>query len=186
MKPISNLYTIETSLYLLRAPQAGDIPFIYSASQHKGFTDGMIWDPPENEEELIKSLTNSLKGWQEGNAYSFTILEKHSNTFLGRISIRLIDDKDVWNVGFWTHPIHQNKGIMTEVLQAILHFGFQELKAERIEACYALWNIASEKVLKRNGMQFDRYLEKGFKKNGKWVDENLLAITNEEWQKGLK
>jgi len=70
---------------------------------------------------------------------------------------------------------------MTEALKGVLKFGFEELSAVKIEACHALWNKASEKVLKRNGMMFERYLEQGFKKNGQWVEENLLVINREKW-----
>ena len=48
---------------------------------------------------------------------------------------------------------------------------------------HALWNKASEKVLLRNGMIFERYVAEGFKKNGEWVEENLLVINREQWNK---
>lgn len=88
----------------------------------------------------------------------------------------------IWNIGFWTHPESQRQGIMTESVHAILRFGFEELLATRIEACHAIWNKASEKVLERNGMKFVRYIPQGFKKKGQWIDENLLAINKEEWE----
>lgn len=39
---------------------------------------------------------------------------------------------------------------------------------------YALWNKASKKVLINNGFTFVKYLEKGFKKNGQWMEGNLF------------
>ena len=71
---------------------------------------------------------------------------------------------------------------MTEAVKAVIDFGFRQLKAREVEACYALWNKASERVLQKNGMQFVRYLEQGFQKNGGWVAENLLAIRREGWR----
>ena len=70
---------------------------------------------------------------------------------------------------------------MTESLGAVLAFGFGELAAIRIEARHALWNHASEKVLKKNGFQFVRYLPQGFQKRGEWVEENLLAIDKKDY-----
>jgi len=146
----------------------------------------MVWSPPEKQEDLIEPLRNNKKAWESGKGYAFTITEKENGKPLGRISIRKIDKENRWNVGFWTHPESQKQGIMTEALKGVLKFGFEELSATEIEACHALWNKASEKVLKRNGMTFERYLAEGFKKNGKWVEENLLVIDLEKWNKGRR
>jgi len=70
---------------------------------------------------------------------------------------------------------------MTEAIRGIIEFGFMNLNAKRIEAEYATWNIASQKVLENNGMQFVSFIEKGFKKNDKWNSENKMAIDKLEW-----
>ncbi|KAA3634422.1 MAG: N-acetyltransferase [Bacteroidetes bacterium] len=180
---IPKSYQIETPRFRLRIPSEADIPFVFSASRYEGFNDGMLWEPPESIEELKAPLSRSISAWQKGEGFSFTVDDKKTNQPLGRISIRITKEPGRWNVGFWTHPESQGKGIMTECLKAVLAFGFEKLMAEKIEACHALWNVASEKVLKRNGMQFEKYLEKGFLKKGKWVPENLLVITRSEWEK---
>lgn len=75
---------------------------------------------------------------------------------------------------------------MTEAAKAIIEFGFTVLDADRIEACHALWNTGSEKVLTRIGMKFVCYIAQGFQKHGKWVEENLLAIETEDWKSSKK
>lgn len=176
-------FQIETERFRLRIPSENDFPFIFSATRYEGFNDGMLWEPPENEAELVEPLKRSLQAWESGEGYAFTIEAKGNPQLLGRISIRKTKESGRWNVGFWTHPESQRKGIMTECLGAVLAFGFEQLRADKIEACHALWNEASEKVLKRNGLKFERYLEKGFQKNGEWVPENLLVISKTEWHK---
>lgn len=147
----------------------------------------MLWEPPEKEEELIEPYENGVKAWQEGTAYSFTIELKHSLEFIGRISIRREDEESVWNLGFWTHPRHQGQGYMSESVARIIEFGFVELEAKQIVACHAIWNVASERVLKKAGMRMIRYIPEGFKKNGEWVEENLLGVSSDSWRqhKGL-
>lgn len=185
MKIFPQNYIIETKNYQLRIPHAADIPAVFSATRVEGFNEGMQWDPPEKEEELFQALARNIKAWEEGRSYVFSILKKGESDLLGRIGIRKTEDVGVWDVGFWTHPSVQGQGIMTEALAAILNFGFVELSASRIEACHALWNTASEKVLKKNGLKFVRYIEKGFQKRGKWIEENKLAISREEWELGV-
>ena len=172
---------LESKNLRLRFPALEDLPFIFSATRTSGFNDGMLWDPPKSEEELIIPYHNGIKAWEEGKDFAFTIENNLTSDFLGRISIRKTKLDDRWNIGFWTHPDHQGKGIMTEAVQLILKFGFEQLEAKTIESCHALWNKASEKVLIRNGLKFEFYLEKGFMKKGKWVEEHLLSISRDEW-----
>ena len=170
-------FTLNTQHFSLRIPDESDLEFVFSTTQYPGFHDGMLWDPPKSTEELIQPLKNNLKSWKEGSGYSFTIETKEPPPErLGRITIRKTESKNIWNVGFWTHPKHQGKGIMTEALKAITDFGFSELYAEEITADYAIWNKASEKVLLKNGFRFSRHIEKGYFKNGKWESENQLVL----------
>lgn len=179
---IKKTITLEVDDLRLRIPSLGDIPEIFEATKYPGFNDGMGWDAPNSPEELIKPYYNAIKAWEEGKAYVFSIEQFESSKLLGRISIRQTKEIGRWNVGFWTHPKHQNKGIMTKALSRVLSFGFDHLDAIVIEAYHALWNVGSEMVLKKNRMKFIKYVKKGFKKKGEWVEENLLAIERSEWE----
>lgn len=175
-------FRLETKRLVLQFPSLEEVPLVISATKYEGFNDGMLWDPPENDAPVIRSYHNNIKAWQSGKGYGFSLIDRSSGDFIGRISIRREEEEGVWNIGFWTHPVQQGKGYMTEAVGAILRFGFEVLQAKRIEACYALWNKASERVLKKNGLYFLRYIEKGFKKKGQWVAENLMGIERIEWE----
>ena len=179
---IAKNYVIETKRCRLKCASLEDIPYILSATRYEGFNDGMLWESPAKEEELIEPYENSIRAWENGESYTFSIESKDSKNFIGRISIRRREALNVWNIGFWTHPIYQSQGYMTECAQAVLDFGFNELKAEKIDACHALWNKASEKVLQKIGMTYIEYVPQGFMKKGEWVEENHLGISREDWQ----
>lgn len=131
----------------LRYISKDDLPHIFKAAQYPGFTDGMLWEPPASEEELIPPYESNLKAWADDLAYCFTIETKETIEFVGRIAIRKQEEKDLWDLGFWTHPERQKKGYMTEAVETVMEFGFRELDASEIVACHALWNKQSEKVL---------------------------------------
>jgi ribosomal-protein-alanine N-acetyltransferase len=180
---ISKETKLETNRLILQFPSLEELPFVMSATKYEGFNDGMLWEPPETEAPVIENFHYCQKAWEKGEAYCFSLIEKEKGYFIGKISIRQEPDADVWNIGFWTHPTQQGKGYMSEAVGAILQFGFEYLGAHRIEARYALWNKASERVLTKNGMRLIRYLEKGFMKKGKWVEENLVGIDNPRLKK---
>jgi [ribosomal protein S5]-alanine N-acetyltransferase len=174
-------FTIETARCLLRCPSVEDIPDVFAATRFAGFNNGMQWEPPATIEELEEPLRSQILDWEAGRTFSFTIADPASNRLIGRIGIRKTNRLDVWNIGFWTHPEHQGRGYMTESLTAIIAFGFDRLGATRIEASYALWNKASQRVLQKGGMRFMRYIPHAFQKKGHWIEANKMEITKQEW-----
>lgn len=178
---IPKTVTLETDRCRLRFISKNDIPHIFSATRFPNFNDGMLWEPPEKEEELIEPFERHSKAWTEGQGYTFTIELKESSDFIGRITTRKQDYPSVWDIGFWTHPKLQSLGYMTEATAKLIDFSFEVLQASKVVACHATWNKASEKVLKKNGLTFVRTNPEGFKKNGSWVEENELEITREKW-----
>lgn len=172
---------LETSRLLLRIVSEGDIPAVFAASQVPGFTDGMLWEPPATTAELRENLLKSLAAWDTGQAFAFSIYQTGDSALVGRIGIRKTETNDVWNLGFWTHPDHQGRGFMTEAAHRIIELGFTELNAHQIEAFYAAWNQASRRVLEKLGMKFMEHRPRGFLKRGKWVPDNRMVISRQEW-----
>jgi len=183
---LANSFTLETSRLLLRQPCEADIPPIFAATRVPGFNDGMTWEPPADEAPLREHLQTILTCWREGSAYVFSITDRDSGELLGRISIRHLEQHPpgVWDLGAFTLPAHQGRGIMSEALAGMVAFGFEHLQATRLEACHAHWNKASGRVLSKLGFRFVRYIQHGFQKNGHWVAENLLALERKAWQNG--
>ncbi len=173
--------TILSDRLRLRRFSKSDIPFVFSASRYQGFCAGMRWHPPQTEDELLEPFLANEQAWQSGAAYTFTIESRTTTEPLGRIVIRRQEDA-IWDLGFWTHPLHQRQGYMTEAVVASLGFGFVQLGASEIQAAHATWNAASRRVLDRAGLHFIRRIPEGFQKNGEWVEEDLLSITRRQWQ----
>ena len=141
----------------------------------------MQWDPPEKLEEILDFHSTAEDQWEKGEMFCFSIDSKKRKEFIGRVGIHKEEIEKEWNLGFWTHPKHQSQGYMSEIVPFVLEFIFTRLSGEAVIACHALWNKSSEKVLKKSGFEFVRSLPEGFKKNGTWVEENLLKISKEKW-----
>lgn len=54
-------------------------------------------------------------------------------------------------IGYELAPEHWRKGIMTEVVETIVHYGFEELGLHRIEAFVVPNHTASRKLLEKTG-----------------------------------
>lgn len=175
-------FVLETPRCVLRAPAQTDVPHVFSATRFPGFNDGMRWEPPETVDELREPLERNLEAWRVGTAYTFTVETKPPPVFVGRVVVRQTEG-DRWELGFWTHPDEQGKGYTTEAATAVLGFGFTRLGAEQIEACHAVWNQGSRRVLEKLGMTFVKHLPQGFQKNGVWVAEDCLGVSRDGWRK---
>jgi ribosomal-protein-alanine N-acetyltransferase len=178
---LDDSFVIETTRCRLRKFSRRDISFIFSASRYAGFCDGMMWSPPDAEEDLLETHEASEVAWASGRAFTFTIEKLISTEPIGRIVIRREEEDEPWTVGFWIHPVHQRQGYMTEALRAIVDFGFEHLSAAEIQAEHATWNIGSRRALEKAGFQHIRHIPRGFEKNGRWVAVDLLRITAEHW-----
>ena len=72
--------------------------------------------------------------------------------------------------GFW------NKGIMTEVLEAVLDYAFDRVGFNRVQAEVFYGNDASSAVLKKCGMVLEGVARQKYYKNGEYIDTALWAI----------
>ncbi len=176
-------FELVTTRCRLRAPSAGDIPFIFSATRVPGFNEGMAWDAPDSEAELAERFHHNQRAWARKEEFTFTIDALDSDVFLGRIVIRK-DQKaadGTWNIGYWIHPYSQSRGYATEAGRAVVDFGFDRLEASVITAAAATWNVASERVLEKLGMKLISRIPHGFLKRGEWVAEHGYAISRGDW-----
>jgi len=176
--------TIITKRLRLRRFAKSDISFVFSASRHEGFCDGMRWSPPQTEDELLAPLASNAQAWESGVGYTFTIENRTTAQPLGRIAIRF-QAGSLWDLGFWMHPLHQRQGFMTEATLALIEYGFLQLGASEIQAAHATWNVASKRVLERAGLHFVKRIPEGFQKNGQWIEEDLHSITRQQWEQKI-
>ncbi len=177
---IDREHRLKTERCILRHVSEEDIPHVFAATRFQGFNDGMTWDPPQEEADLLDPYRRNCEAWRAGTNYVFTI-ESHAGEFIGRISIGRAETEGLWNVGFWTHPNHQGTGYMTEAVRRVLAFGFDELAASEIDAQCATWNAASRRVMEKAGMVWREQLPQGFKKGGIWIEVDRLSMAREEW-----
>ncbi len=71
---------------------------------------------------------------------------------------------------------------MSEAIKPMLDFGFETLSLNRIYAYHMKRNIASGKVLQKNGFQLEGLLRQRVRKWGIFEDVILLSILRQDWQ----
>jgi RimJ/RimL family protein N-acetyltransferase len=84
-------------------------------------------------------------------------------------------------IGYWIGEPFWGKGISTDAIKLILHYGFNYLNLEKIEARTFEYNKASEKALLNAGFRNICIFHNDALKNNRLIDINYLAILKEEY-----
>jgi ribosomal-protein-alanine N-acetyltransferase len=65
------------------------------------------------------------------------------------------------NLGYWMGQRYAGKGLMTEAVATLLPFAFERLGLHRIHAAFLPHNMASRRVLEKNGFREEGYVLAG-------------------------
>jgi len=85
-------------------------------------------------------------------------------------------------IGYWLGKEYWGKKIMKEAVFLILGFGFEQLKLVRIYARVMHPNIASAKLLEKQGFKYEGRLRKATLREDKWMDELRYSILRNEFK----
>ncbi|SHG75430.1 GNAT family N-acetyltransferase [Flavobacterium johnsoniae] len=81
-------------------------------------------------------------------------------------------------IGYMLSPDFHGKGIIPEAVNALLKYGFENLKLHSIEAVIDPENYASEKVLQKCGFVKEAHLRESEFWEGKFLDKVIYSLLN--------
>lgn len=149
------------------------------------------FEPRWTELDLARSVytsrvRRSRQEAEEGTDYTFFMFRVAAGgpELVGGITLSNIRRRAAQfvSLGYWMGQSHASKGLMTEGVGLVLPFVFETLDLHRIHAAFLPTNMASRRVLEKNG-----FLEEGFAKNylqinGRWEDHVLMGLYRERWE----
>lgn len=172
---------LETTRLILRPLSRSDASSLQTAANDPKIAETMISIPhpyPEGEAEryIQKQLAESQ------TVQAFGMEQKSQKRLCGVIELRSIEPEHAQaELSFWLIPELWGQGYMTEALQAVLKFGFEQLNLNRIYAYHMVKNPASGKLLQDNGFVQEGVLRQRVKKAGEFEDVKLWSILREDW-----
>jgi ribosomal-protein-alanine N-acetyltransferase len=154
------------------------------------------WEPTWPENALSRAIFNRrLKryadDWQRDTAYAFFLVvpaggDQGADRLVGGLNISNIRRgvAQSGTLGYWIGEPFARRGYMSEAVGIALKFCFEVLKFHRVEAACLPTNVASRRVLGRNGFQEEGYAAGYLRINGQWCDHVLFGLTVERWSCG--
>jgi len=134
--------------------------------------------PADSADTFIKQ---THQNWANGVAYTFAIVRKDDETYMGTIGLRVEDRHKRAEVGYWIGVPFWGKGYMTEALKRIIQFGFEDLGLNRVGASYLIGNPASGRVMEKAGMTHEGTFYKYSIRDGEPMDLHFRGIVREDY-----
>lgn len=123
----------------------------------------------------------AMQAFQEKTMFRFAICLKANDQFIGNVSLNdllLVPSLMTCFIGYSVDGQHQGKGYATQAVQLASDYGFKVLKLHRIEAGVMPTNIASQRVLEKNGFIREGLARKNVHIHGKWEDHYTYGCLN--------
>lgn len=169
---------LETERLILRRLAIQDANSLFTLCTDKDILKYLAGIPEYTGIEMANKYILSLQDkYNNADYFDWAICLKDNNLMIGRISSYEFDeDKRKVDLAWQMNKEYRGKGYMTEAVKAITEF-FIKLGCERIEAFADVDNIASNKVIKKAGFEFEGVLRKyDLNRQGKLYDANMYSI----------
>ncbi len=115
---------------------------------------------PKNLEETQAVIERMRSYARDNKSVAWTIADKATNQMVGSMCLWTMQGTDdSWEVGYAILTEHQNKGLMSEALQATVKYGFEVMNLPMIHAYTHKDNASSRRMLEKNGFTRNTALE---------------------------
>lgn len=178
-KDLPQLETARLILRKITEQDAGD--FFEYASDHQValYTS---WLPHQTIEETQNLIRNFIEGYQTGRVSPWGIQFKADGKFIGTIGFsnwQIAHDRA--EIYYSIARAYWGQGLVTEAVRTVIDFGFTRMKLNRIEAYGAPENVATYKIMRKMGMQYEGLMREDIWKGDHFEDSQVWAVLRRDW-----
>lgn len=177
--------TIETPRIILRRFKIEDAEQMFNNwASDPDVTKYLSWSAHKNVSETKEIIGSWVGEYENKNCYNWCITFKETGEAIGGIStVKMFENEECCEIGYVLSKKFWNKGIMTEALQAVLGYLFENVGFHRVQLRHDVNNIASGKVMLKNGLQREGILRECEKTvDGNWRDMVMYSILDKEFK----
>jgi [ribosomal protein S5]-alanine N-acetyltransferase len=150
---------------------------------------------PLNDQQTRASIQKAIAGQREDPRLDFrlAVTLNEEGRLIGDARLRVLDPNlhpayrllGQAYIGFYINRHYWRQGYASEVAQALLTLGFDQLRLHRIFAWCDTENPASTRVLEKAGMRREGVLRRNWTIRGEWRDAFLYAMVESDWSSSL-
>ncbi len=118
-----------------------------------------------------------------GQWFQIAIELKETGMLVGDCALKMEEhDERQAEIGYTLSRAYQGRGIASEAVSCVLEYAFVTLRLHRVIAITDCENAASVALLERLGLRREGHFHQNVWFKGKWGDEFLYAMLQEEWR----
>lgn len=128
--------------------------------------------------EGFKEITRELLREQENHDVYMHLIRDSQGVMVGRINLSALENnRKTAELGYRIGENVSNLGYASEAVKLVLEKAFTTYDFNRIIAGTATGNLASQRVLLKNGFTFSRVIENDLQIHNEWVHTAVFEIT---------
>lgn len=175
-----------TPRLVIREYAAADVRAVTSISSDPDVVRYVRWGP--HDEEATRRFLNDAEASRTAVPRLRSLLavsEAEGARIVGGCSLEVHRPHDrEANIGFYLGRSWWGRGYATELIKALLTWGFEELSLHRISATADVRNVASWRAMERAGMCREGHLRRHMWQRDEWRDSLLYAVVEDERPSG--
>lgn len=134
---------------------------------------GNYFDP-----EGFKEITRELLTEQTNRDVYMHLIRDSQGAMVGRINLSVLEnDQKTAELGYRIGENYTNLGYASEAVKLVLDKAFHTYGLNKIVAGTATDNLASKRVLLKNGFTFSKIIENDLQIHNKWIHTAVFEIT---------
>ena len=153
---------------------------VYSfEKENREYFERNLLPRPENyfDSEGFKEITRELLTEQENHDIYMHLIRDSQGVMVGRINLSVLgSDRKTAELGYRIGEKYTNLGYASEAVKLVLDKAFTTYGLNRIVAGTATDNMASKRVLLKNGFTFSRIIENDLQIHNEWVHTAVFEI----------
>jgi ribosomal-protein-alanine N-acetyltransferase len=147
-------------------------------------------DMMKTKDEAYALIQKLLKELENNESIIWAITTRENNTMIGNICFWNISrEHHKAEIGYVLSAEYHRKGLMDEAVKKVLEYGFTFMKLHSVQANVNPNNIASIKLLEKNGFVKEAHFRENYFYNGRFLDTAIYSLLapvsgNDRFEKG--
>lgn len=168
----------------IRKLRLGDAPALQARVSEPEITQWTTRIPHPYPEGGARCFIHSATAqWRLGRAYIFGIVPADATEPCGVVSLSAVSlPHGCAELGYWLGVESWGKGLATEAVGLALRFAFGDLGLFRVYASTFAANVASRRVLEKNGFQLEGVLRAAVVRYGQRHDYLNFGLLRPDWE----
>lgn len=160
----------------MRKVQPEDAADLFAYASDPDVSRFVGWDTHQRVSDSEAFIESVIDRYERGDIADWGIEHAGDRKLIGTVGFLWWETHEAAaEIGYVLAKPYWGQGLMTEVVRAVMRFGWDEMGLNRIQAHIEGENLGSQRVLEKCGMQYEGRLRERVYSGGRFVDLLLYA-----------